>query len=144
MTNKEFPENIPPIFLNKKNRPARLSSTEMARNQTYADWLGTSLPIDEKKNIKLLSNLLVQALQEIDFREPEITPTQLRVGWNRAAGEFIANQAELIKIDKKTAVIKVIHPSLRFHLNQWKDPLLHKLQKEFGSDLIAYVKFIFG
>lgn len=131
-------------FFRSRKRRSYKSPSEYAREQAYSDWLEAPLPIDEKKRISSLHDVLVKLLPEIRLETEGIQKEQLAAGWKRAAGEFISNNAELVSINNGVALVKVIQPTLRYHLNQWHAPLLEKLRHEFRAMNINSLKFIFG
>lgn len=120
------------------------SPTDRAREQAFADWLDVSLPFNEKKGVHSFYEVILQVLNRTKFDIAEVHKDHLADGWKRAAGEFISQNTDLISIKNGTAVVQVLQPSLRFHLNQWKSPLLEKLRNEFPQQNITTIKFIFG
>lgn len=122
------------------------SLAEKAREQAFADWLEAPLPIDEKKGVISLHDLLIKILPTVEkeLESPDMQQEQLAAGWKRASGDFIAHNAELISIKNGIAFIKVLQPSLRYQLIQWQGPLLEKLRKEFPELSLQSIKFNFG
>lgn len=127
-----------------ENRHVVTSKQQYAREQTLTDWLEVPLPIDEKRGIRSAEDILMQLVPRLNISSESMQAEQMAEGWRRAAGDFIAHNAQLVKVDKGTAVIKVIQPTLRYQLNQMKTPLMEKLQKEFPSCKIGQIRFIYG
>lgn len=127
-----------------ENRHVVTPKQQYAREQTLADWLEVPLPIDEKRGIRSAEDILMQLIPRLKISSESMQTEQMAEGWRRAAGDFIAHNAQLVKVDRGTAVIKVIQPALRYQLNQMKAPLLEKLQKEFPSCKIEQIRFIYG
>lgn len=129
-----------------KKRRKKKSLAEYAREQAFVDWLEAPLPIDEKKGLVSLHDLLMKILPEVekDFQSPNMQQEQLAEGWKRAAGDFISHNADLVGIQNGAAIVKVLQPSLRYQLLQWQAPLLEKLKKEFPQLGLTSIKFLFG
>lgn len=128
----------------KRTRREFKSEGQLAREEVLLDWIGAPRPLDEKRGVESLANILVRLMPRWELKEEGMTQAQLREGWMRAAGDFIATNAELVKIERGEALVRVLQPTLRYHLSQYHAPLLEKLQQEFGVSLVRTVKFIFG
>lgn len=120
------------------------SRDSFAREQTMADWLEVPLPTNEKQGIQSVADVLVQLIPKLNLKTSSLQPEELSEGWKRAAGDFISHNAQLVKLEKGAATIKVLQPTLRYQLNQMKPALLEKLQAEFPSIKINTIHFIYG
>jgi hypothetical protein len=71
----------------------------------------------------------------------QYTPEELNAHWRNVAGDFLGNNAELAAIKNGVAYVNVLQPAMRYHMLQWKNVLLEKLQKEFGDGVIKSISF---
>ncbi len=129
----------------QRHRREYKSPDRLAREQALVDWLEAPLPIDEHRGICHINDTLIKLLPRLKLEQAgAIQKEQLIDGWKRAAGDFISNNAELVSLKNGVALVKVLQPTLRYHLTQWTAPLLEKLRKEFGEKEVVSIKFIFG
>ena len=129
----------------KKVRREYKPFVKRVEESVFEDWTGVPKPLDEKRGMNPLNRVLLSVVSSFEWVQEEgIEKEQLREGWKRAAGDFIAANADLMKIEKGVAVVQVLQPTLRYHLHQWNAPLLEKLREEFGRDKVERVSFIFG
>ena len=68
----------------------------------------------------------------------------LMESWARIAGDFVAKHAEPHALNRGVLTLKVVQPSMRFHLEQLKGKLLKNLQRELGKDVVKQVRFMLG
>ena len=143
MNNKEFrassgENKITPI------RRIWKSKDDLDLEQAFADWFGAGEAESETRGIRPLETVLSEVLSKLPLDSPSVDPDMLRKGWKAAAGDFIGSHAELISIVKGTAIIHVLQPAMRYHLEQWKPALLEKLRIEFGSENVREIRFRIG
>ena len=113
------------------------------RAQVTREWIGAGQPLDLGKNVTTASEHIEAILESIGIRggldEDEVKET-----WRAVAGELVAKQTEPTSLRKGCLTLKVLQPSMRYHLEQLKPGLLKKLQEKFGEDNIKSLRLTIG
>ena len=73
-----------------------------------------------------------------------VEESQIREGWKKVAGDFVAAQTEVISLKRGVLILRVLQPAMRFHLEQSRGELLRKVQSELGKDKVREVRLITG
>lgn len=120
------------------------SKDERDLDQAFADWFGAGKAESETTGIHPLETIISEVLSRLPLDSPSVDPEMLRKGWKAAAGDFIGAHAELVSIARGTAIIHVLQPAMRYHLEQWKAALLEKLRAEFGEAKVREIRFRIG
>jgi hypothetical protein len=117
------------------------SRAQREKDQALADWFGVSPHADRTQPPMSLDQVLSQLLSKISVNVQQYTPEELNAHWRNVAGDFLGNNAELAAIKNGVAYVNVLQPAMRYHMLQWKNVLLEKLQKEFGDGVIKSISF---
>lgn len=73
-----------------------------------------------------------------------IEESRLREAWKEVAGGFVAGQTEPVSLRSGTLTLRVLQPSMRFHLEQSRGQLLKRLKQRLGTETIREVRLIIG
>ncbi|MBR3945201.1 MAG: DUF721 domain-containing protein, partial [Akkermansia sp.] len=68
----------------------------------------------------------------------------LNAAWEKAVGSFLATQAQLISVDKKTAVVRTAHPAVRFELQRLRPQIIRALNVSLGEACVRTVRITHG
>ena len=113
------------------------------RAQVTRDWVGAPKPLDLNKNISPASDHIEAILESIGIRGG-LDEGEVKATWRTLAGELVAKQTEPASLRKGCLTLRVLQPSMRYHLEQLKPGLLRKLQSELGEDNIKSLRLIIG
>lgn len=137
-------DNPPQEFHSSPVRKEYIPLAEQDLRQALADWFQVPPTFSETRNIHQIGTLLGEITKKLPSLNVGLAPETLQKGWLAAAGPFLGKQANLLSISKGVAIIQVLQPAIRYHLEQWKAPLLAKLQKEFPGEDIKAVRIRIG
>lgn len=113
------------------------------RSLTLRQWRhGDPVP-DPNRNIHQASEHIDGLLAKLGV-QGGVDEEKLREAWGRVAGDFVAKHAEPESLKRGVLVLKVIQPSMRFHLEQMKGKLLRNLRQELGDGVVKQVRFKVG
>ncbi|MFD2158723.1 DUF721 domain-containing protein [Rubritalea tangerina] len=113
------------------------------RELTLRQWRhGDPVP-DPNRNIHTASEHLESLLKEVGV-QGGMDEERLRQAWTKVAGDFVAKHAEPESLKRGVLVLKVVQPSMRFHLEQMKGKLLKNLRDELGEGVVKQVRFKVG
>ena len=115
----------------------------MVRAQVLREFRGVGEPLDLEANVSTPADVLTDILKDLRLTEG-IEESLLRGAWSEVAGEFVGRQTEPVSLNKGKLTLKVIQPSMRFHLEQSKKDLLQRLQQKLGRDTIREVHLMLG
>lgn len=115
----------------------------MIRAQVLRDFRGIGEPLDLEANVSTPADVLNDILKDLRLTEG-IEESRLRGAWTEVAGEFVGRQTEPVSLRQGKLTLKVIQPSMRFHLEQTKKDLLRRLQQKLGGNTIREVQLILG
>lgn len=122
---------------------SRPSKRDSLRARILRDWRGADEPLDLDRNVTKAADVLGEILSKLSLQEG-IDEGQLREAWSKAAGEFIAGQTAPISLRDGVLTLKVLQPAMRFHLEQSRSEMLHRLQQFLGRDKIRTVRLTIG
>ena len=128
--------------MNRRRDPAR-SAREAERARILEQWHGAGLPPDPNRNVTKAGDLLEGILSKLALEEG-IDESRLRSAWREVAGEFVAGQTEPVSLRKGVLTLKVLQPSMRFHLEQSRAQILGRLQQALGKKKIREVRLTIG
>lgn len=123
-------------------RKRKFTRAQMERELALQDWYEAASVLPETANIRSLDALISQVVSTLPLKLESLSVEALAEGWRRAAGDFVANYAELYSIINGIATIHVQQPSLRYQLIQCQRQLLIKLQAEFNTETIRSLKIL--
>lgn len=132
---------------NVKSRKRRDSASEyqakQARARILAEWLGGTNPPDPTRNIHKPGEYLDQLLKTIGVAEG-VDEQRLKEGWGAVAGPFVAQHTVPESIRGGVLVLRVLQPTMKFHLQQMSGKLLENLHRELGQGVVKQVVFKIG
>ncbi len=128
-------------------RRKKLSTSERlrfhAREQALRDLQESFSAPNLDRNISEAKDYLDSIIKEIGAKEG-VEHQVLIDSWAKIAGDFVANHAEPHSLQRGVLVLRVVQPSMRFHLEQLKGKLLKNLQTELGKNVVKQVRFQLG
>lgn len=132
-------------FADGSVRPVRVESTqEVQRAQAMADFFGAAPGLPVRANLRDIDSILAELVTKLDIREADFAPEILNSAWQKAVGSFLATQAQLISVDKKTAVVRTAHPAVRFELQRLRPQIIRALNASLGESCVRTVRITHG
>lgn len=128
--------------MNRRRDPGR-SAREAERTRILEQWRGAAPPLDPGQNVSKLGDLLAGILGKLQLAEG-IDEGRLRTAWREVAGEFVAGQTEPVSLRKGVLTLRVLQPSMRFHLEQSRAQILARLQQALGRKKVREVRLTIG
>ena len=128
--------------MTRRRDPARFAR-EAERARILEQWRGVGLPTDPNQNVSKASDWLGGILNKLALEEG-IDESRLRAAWREVAGEFVAGQTEPVSLRKGVLTLKVLQPSMRFHIEQSRAQILARLQQALGKKKIREVRLTIG
>ncbi|MDB9741919.1 DUF721 domain-containing protein [Akkermansiaceae bacterium] len=114
-----------------------------AKEQAFRDFLEAFNTPDLNRNISEPKDFLDSIIKQLGIKEG-VDKDTLIASWREIAGDFIATNAHPHSLNRGVLSLRVVQPSMRFHLEQAKPQLLKKLQESLGKKMIRQVKFNIG
>ena len=133
-----------------RRRRRRLSASgkpdcfEDLRRRVLREWRGCDEPVRSTENILQAGEFLSEILARAGGAKEGVDVERLREAWRALAGEVIAGQCQPEGLRDGVVTLRVLQPSMRFHLEQIKPMLLRRLRAELGGDLVRSVRFVLG
>ena len=124
-------------------RGRKPSALDAQRARVLAQWRGIGPPLDPNENVSRAGDLVSEILAKLQLEEG-IDESQLRSAWREVAGEFVAAQTEPVSLQKGVLTLKVLQPSMRFHLEQSRGQILASLQQALGKKKVREVRLTIG
>lgn len=132
-------------FADGSVRPVRVESRHDAeRAQALADFYGAAPGLPVRANLRDMNSILAELVTKLDIREADFAPELLNAAWEKAVGSFLATQAQLISVDKKTAVVRTAHPAVRFELQRLRPQIIRALNASLGEACVRTVRITHG
>lgn len=129
--------------LSRRGRRKGLSKGEAIRARVLQDFRGVGEPLDLERNVSTPGDLLAGILKDLRLNEG-IEESRLREAWFEVAGEFVAKQTEPVSLRQGVLTLRVLQPSMRFHLEQSRGNLLKRLKANLGPETIRDVRLTIG
>ena len=129
--------------LSRRGRRKRGSGRESVRAKVLREFRGAWEPVDLEQNVSKAGDLLTDILKSLHLNEG-LEESRLREAWNSVAGDFIAKQTEPLSLQKGVLTLRVLQPSMRFHLDQSRAQLLSRLRRQLGPGTIREVRLTIG
>jgi len=129
--------------IGKRARHRGRSRGDSIRDRVLREFRGIGEPLDLNKNISKVGDLLTGILQDLKLSEG-IEESRLRSAWLEVAGEFVAKQTEPVSLRDGILTLRVLQPSMRFHLEQSRGQLLRRLKQRLGPETIREVRLTIG
>lgn len=126
-------------------RPARyMGRKEREQGQVMADFYGILPAMSLDANVRSIDSVLASLVEQLGVSAAEFAPEVLADAWRKAAGEFLANRAELLTIADHKARIRTAHPAVRYELMQRKVQIIKKLNTVLGEGCVKGVQIVHG
>lgn len=119
------------------------SASAKARAKILIEWLGGVDPPNPSRNIHQPGEYLDQLLKSIGVAEG-IDEQRLKEVWGAVAGQFVAQHTIPESIRNSVLVLRVLQPTMKFHLQQMSGKLLENLHRELGKETVKQVVFKIG
>lgn len=113
------------------------------RAQLLREFRGVGQALDPEKNVSRAGELVESVLKDLRLNEG-IEESKLKEAWQEVAGSFVARQTEPLSLHRGILVLRVLQPSMRFHLEQSRGQLLGRLRKRLGADAVREVRLTIG
>ena len=107
------------------------------------DFRGAGEPLDLEANVSTPADIINDVLKDLKLAEG-VEERRLRGAWTQVAGDFVGRQTEPVSLRNGKLTLRVIQPSMRFHLEQTKKDLLKRLQQELSANTIREVHLVLG
>lgn len=107
------------------------------------DFRGVGEALDLEKNVSRAGELLQGILKDLRLNEG-IEESRLKEAWHEVAGSFVARQTEPVSLHRGVLTLRVLQPSMRFHLEQSRGQLLGRLRKRLGAEAVREVRLTIG
>lgn len=127
----------------KARRRSGKSSRDSVRAKILEQWWGAGERLDPEKNISAAGDWLEEIMAKLRL-EDGIEESKLRGAWKEVAGEFVAGQTEPVSLHKGVLTLKVLQPSMKFHLEQSRGEILSRLQQSLGRKKIREIRLTIG
>lgn len=132
-------------FADGSVRPVRsVPRSETHRSQALADFYGVAPGLPVNANLRDMGSILAELVSKLDIREADFAPDLLNAAWQKAVGAFLATQAQLISVDKKSAVVRTSHPAVRFELLRLRPHIIRALNAALGEGCVRTVRITHG
>ena len=118
-------------------------SAEALRRAVLCEWRGCDEPVRSTDNVVRAGEFIDRILARTGSAHG-VNEARLGEAWRALAGDAIASHCEPESLKDGELRLRVLQPSMRFHLEQIKPLLLRKLRAEFGEDAIRTVRFVVG
>jgi len=113
------------------------------RRRMLREWRGYDDPSHSTANVRLAGEFLARILEQTGAAVG-IDEERLRQAWRSLVGDLIASQCEPAGFRDGEVSLRVLQPSMRFHLEQIKPLLVGRLRSELGDDRVRSVRFVLG
>lgn len=114
-----------------------------AKEQAFRDFIEAFKSPDLNRNITQPKDFVESIIKQAGIKEG-VDKDTLIDSWKEIAGEFIASNAHPQSLNNGILTLRLVQPSMKFHLEQAKPQLLRKLQQSLGKKIIRQVRFNIG
>lgn len=126
-----------------KRGTAASEQQRKARARILIEWLGGLNPPNPSRNIHQPREFVDSLLKSIGISDG-VDEARLREVWANVAGQFVAQHTVPESIRSGVLVLRVLQPTMKFHLQQMSGKLLENLHRELGVDTVKKVVFKIG
>lgn len=127
----------------RKSRRSRDSARDSIRSRLLSQWWGADQRLDPEKNVSSPGDWMEEILAGLRLADG-IEESRLRGAWREVAGDFVAAQTEPVSFHKGVLTLKVLQPSMRFHLEQSRGEILARLRQSLGASKIRELRLTIG
>ncbi len=114
-----------------------------ARSRILTEWRGGIDPPNPTRNIHQPGEYLDELLKVIGLSEG-IDEQRLKDVWSLVAGQFVSQHTVPESIRGGVLVLRVLQPTMKFHLQQMSGKLLENLHRELGDGIVKHIVFKIG
>ncbi|NNJ44190.1 MAG: DUF721 domain-containing protein [Akkermansiaceae bacterium] len=114
-----------------------------ARARILSEWRGGLDPPNPERNIHQPGEYLDDLLKTIGLSDG-VDEQRLKDVWSLVAGPFVAQHTVPESIRGGVLVLRVLQPTMKFHLQQMSGKLLENLHRELGEGIVKQVVFKIG
>lgn len=118
-------------------------ASNKARSQILTEWRGGIDPPNPARNIHQPGEYLDELLKVIGLSEG-IDEQRLKDVWGLVAGQFVSQHTVPESIRGGVLVLRVLQPTMKFHLQQMSGKLLENLRRELGDGIVKQIVFKIG
>lgn len=118
-------------------------AVDRARARIISEWRGGVDPPKPGRNIHQPGEFLDSLLKSVGMSEG-VDEQRLKDVWGSVAGEFVARHTVPDSIRGGVLVLRVLQPTMKFHLQQMIGKLLENLHRELGQSTVKQVVFKIG
>ena len=127
----------------RRRSAARKKGASRIRTKLLTEWRGGVDPPHPARNIHQPSEYLDELLKVVGLSEG-VDEERLKTAWNSVAGEFVAKHTVPDSIRGGVLVLRVLQPTMKFHLQQMSGKLLENLHRELGKGTVKQIVFKIG
>lgn len=127
----------------RARRRSKDSARDSVREKILEQWWGAGKSVDPEKNISAAGDWLTEIMTKLRL-EDGIEESRLRGAWKEVAGEFVSGQTEPVSLHKGVLTLKVLQPSMKFHLEQSRGEILSRLQQSLGRKKLREIRLTIG
>lgn len=114
------------------------------RKQVLEEWRGLPYVEERPKRVSSARDILVQLAPKLGL-ETRMREEEIIGAWREIVGDFFARHSRPARLQQSTLVVNVLQPTVLYELDrQWKQLILAKLKKRFGSKVIKELRFRLG
>jgi len=118
-------------------------ASNKARSRILTEWRGGIDPPNPARNIHQPGEYLDELLKVIGLSEG-IDEQRLKDVWSLVAGQFVSQHTVPESIRGGVLVLRVLQPTMKFHLQQMSGKLLENLRRELGDGIVKQIVFKIG
>lgn len=107
------------------------------------EWRGGIDPPHPARNIHQPEEFLSGLLKSVGLSDG-VDERRLKEVWGTVAGEFVAKHTVPESIRNGVLVLRVLQPTMKFHLQQLHGKLLENLRNELGDGVVKQIIFKIG
>lgn len=114
-----------------------------ARMQARRDLYQEYVEPREDRNISEAKDYLDEIIKGLGLVNG-VEKEEMQASWTETAGEFLAKHTQPVALKRGILTVKVLQPSMRFHLEEAKPKMLRNLQNKHGNETIKNIQFSIG
>ena len=126
-----------------ESRKTGVWASNKARSRILTEWRGGIDPPNPARNIHQPGEYLDELLKVIGLSEG-IDEQRLKDVWSLVAGPFVSQHTVPESIRGGVLVLRVLQPTMKFHLQQMSGKLLENLRRELGDGIVKQIVFKIG
>lgn len=121
----------------------RYGHAKRVRKQLLTEWRGGVDPPSPLRNIHQPDEFLSGLLKSVGLSDG-IDEGRLKESWSRVAGDFVSKHTVPESVRNGVLVLRVLQPTMKFHLQQMSGKLLENMKQELGEGVVKQIMFKIG